>query len=131
MSVIISHVLALWGVNDQVPPSQPQPQPGLDHEDSCSLPEAPAPSRNTSYSSLCNLDLHSPLTGTSLPSAFPLQPNLGMILNRTYSDPSCLVAAGAAGAAGAAAGANNLRRTDSNLSMMTDDTASEVHQPHD
>ena len=67
----------------------------------------------------------------SLPSAFPLQPNLGMILNRTYSDPSCLVAAGAAGAAGAAAGANNLRRTDSNLSMMTDDTASEVHQPHD
>ena len=85
-SVIISHVLALWGVNDQgrspqsgewhkghrslhivspsVPPSQQQPQPGLDHEDSCSLPEAPAPSRNTSYSSLCNLDLHSPLTGT-------------------------------------------------------------------
>jgi len=137
-SVIISHVLALWGVNDQVPHHHPHHQPGLDpsalrvvDEDSCSLPEAPAPSRNTSYSSLCNLDLHSPLTGTSLPSAFPLQPNLGMILNRTYSDPSCLVAAGAAGAAGAAAGANNLRRTDSNLSMMTDDTASEVHQPHD
>ena len=51
-------------VSPSVPPSQPQPQPGLDHEDSCSLPEAPAPSRNTSYSSLCNLDLHSPLTGT-------------------------------------------------------------------
>ena len=52
-----------------------------------------------------------------------LQPNLGMILNRTYSDPSCLGAT-------AAAGTNNLRRTDSNLSMMTDDSASELATAH-
>ena len=61
----------------------------------------------------------------SLPNAFPLQPNLGMILNRTYSDPSCLGAT-----ATAAAGTNNLRRTDSNLSMMTDDSNSELATAH-
>ena len=64
----------------------------------------------------------------SLPSAFPHQPNLGMILNRTYSDPSCLGAA--APAAAATAPSNNLRRTDSNLSMMTDDSSSEPAAAH-
>ena len=65
----------------------------------------------------------------SLPNAFPIQPNLGMILNRTYSDPSCLGATPTASAL-AAAGTNNLRRTDSNLSMMTDDSSSELAHPH-
>ncbi len=152
-AAIVSHVLALWGAHDEqqgkgnhrvvrircnVSPfhaaavhSQGALAIGVD-EDSCSLPEAPAPSRNTSYSSLCNLDLHAPLTGASLPQHHQ-QPNLGLILNRTYSDPSSAVANAAAAAAAAASGPGSvsslsaaaLRRTESNLSMMEDSSSND------
>ena len=46
-SVFVAAVLQLWG--------SPAPASVLNIEED-SLPEAPAPSRNTSYSSLCSLD---------------------------------------------------------------------------
>jgi hypothetical protein len=46
-SVFVSAVLQLWG--------SPVSSSLVSHEED-SLPEAPAPSRNTSYSSLCSLD---------------------------------------------------------------------------
>ena len=59
--VTINHVLQLWGSGPVGGASASGGGgPDLACEDSCSLPEAPAPSRNTSYSSLCSLDLYNP-----------------------------------------------------------------------
>ena len=55
-SVFVAAVLQLWG--------SPAPVSVLNIEED-SLPEAPAPSRNTSYSSLCSLDYGSQVSWES------------------------------------------------------------------
>jgi len=59
-SVYIAQVLQLWGNNHGI-------SGAIIHEiEEDSLPEAPAPSRNTSYSSLVSLDVNHPLSGHGL-----------------------------------------------------------------
>ena len=62
-SIMISHVLQLWGANC-TPGGGNFPLPHEIEEDS--YPEAPAPSRNTSYSSLLSLDVNHPLSSHGL-----------------------------------------------------------------
>jgi hypothetical protein len=76
-SVFVSAVLQLWG-------SPTSTSIVANEEDS--LPEAPAPSRNTSYSSLCNLDYGSQLSlGLGGLNALPLN----LDLHSTDTNSSC------------------------------------------
>jgi len=59
-AVFISHVLQLWGNNHGISGAI------INEIEEDSLPEAPAPSRNTSYSSLVSLDVNHPLSGHGL-----------------------------------------------------------------
>jgi len=65
-SIMISHVLQLWGANGTSGCGLISGGP-LPHEiEEDSYPEAPAPSRNTSYSSLLSLDINHPLSSHGL-----------------------------------------------------------------
>jgi len=65
-SIMISHVLQLWGGNGTSCGGLISGGP-LPHEiEEDSYPEAPAPSRNTSYSSLLSLDINHPLSSHGL-----------------------------------------------------------------
>jgi len=66
-SIMISHVLQLWGANTNISTSGCISGGPLPHEiEEDSYPEAPAPSRNTSYSSLLSLDINHPLSSHGL-----------------------------------------------------------------
>eukprot|EP00095_Tigriopus_kingsejongensis_P004791 maker-scaffold77_size404793-snap-gene-3.35 protein:Tk04791 transcript:maker-scaffold77_size404793-snap-gene-3.35-mRNA-1 annotation:"c3orf38 homolog" len=72
---VIAHVLEFW--QSPLPPGGTLGLlTGGEPEDS--LPEAPAPSRNTSYSSLCSLNYD---------GLAPAGPNLAFVLNRTARQP--------------------------------------------
>lgn len=76
-SVFVSHVLQLWG--------SPNVSSVVANEED-SLPEAPAPSRNTSYSSLCSLDYGSQLNlGLGGLNSLPLN----LDLHSTDTNSSC------------------------------------------
>jgi hypothetical protein len=95
--------------------------PPMNHLDEDSLPDAPAPSRNTSYSSLCSLDLYN--------NSQTHPPNLAMILNRGYSTSSGNLQSTTT-ASDEAAGSNSLKRTESNLSFMDDSNDSMMQIPY-
>ena len=65
-SIMVSHVLQLWGAANGTSGLGISGGP-LPHEiEEDSYPEAPAPSRNTSYSSLLSLDINHPLSSHGL-----------------------------------------------------------------
>lgn len=69
---IVTHVLQFWQSPRLTSPASAASLAGLPEPDD-SLPEAPAPSRNTSYSSLCSLNYD---------GVAPAGPNLAFVLNR-------------------------------------------------
>ncbi len=113
---MITHVLQLWDSSAAAASSSSSSHAALAllgmGSNSCphageedSLPEAPAPSRNTSYSSLCSLDLHTSAVSGVAPilnhlsrtmsaggggthSSHP--PSLALILNRVHASSSSL-----------------------------------------
>ncbi len=158
-AVIISHVLQLWGSQSSATASAAAisllgqgsnsfPAGGVAEEDS--LPEAPAPSRNTSYSSLCSLELYS----SSAPvvnhlgrmvnsrggqdqhqqSSSNHPPSLSLILNRVQSSSSlqhlnqsedALLGPPQTFSGG---GGDGIKRSESNWSFMDDQDSSDVLQ---
>ena len=139
-AVIVSHVLTLWESSSSASAAASALADGLSlpctEEDS--LPEAPAPSRNTSYTSLCSLDLYhvNGAVNGRAGGGSNGPPSLGLILNRTSSSsnlhedssnflaPSSAACASAAGARGSASSLLALKRSESNLSFMDDHEAS-------
>lgn len=117
-AIFIKHVLQLWESPELVASNVCGPRvgslansltlastslPPVGNLDEDSMPEAPAPSRNTSYSSLCSLDLYNSSGRTKVDSivehvcddvlSSPLAtghhpPNLALILNRAHSNSS-------------------------------------------
>ena len=126
-AVMVSHVLQLW---ESSPTSTADGIMTVNQEED-SLPEAPAPSRNTSYSSLCALDLYHG-TGKN-PSSSNGPPSLALILNRSHSSSSSNLhdensashflapsSSGAAALRGSSSSLLALKRSESNLSFMDD-----------